>query len=200
MSYSDFTSIAQLAPFGITSITTVNSVIPFTPVEPSQFLQDALTRFIPIATAINTEKARSEYLIAPILSELMATNSQISLFSGRSFNVDPARGLNGFCDFILTQNPDRLTIKSPVAVIVEAKNENINDGIAQCIAEMVAARIVNQLEPHLLDHSIYGCVTTGQVWRFLVLTTAGEVQMDLRDRYLTPIDELLGVLIAMVTR
>ena len=175
-------------------------MIPFTPVEPSQFLQDALTRFIPIATAINTEKARSEYLIAPILSELMATNSQISLFSGRSFDVDLARGLNGFCDFILTQNPDRLTIKSPVAVIVEAKNENVNDSIAQCIAEMVAARIVNQLEPHLLDHSIYGCVTTGQVWRFLVLTTAGEVQMDLRDRYLTPIDELLGVLIAMVTR
>lgn len=181
MSYSDFTSIAQLAPFGITSITTVNSVIPFTPVEPSQFLQDALARFIPIATAINTQKARSEYLIAPILSELMATNSQISLFSGRSFNVDPSRGLNGFC-------------------VVEAKNENVNGGIAQCIAEMVAARIINQLEPHFVDHSVYGCVTTGQVWRFLVLTAVGEVQMDLRDRYLTPIDELLGMLIAMVTK
>ncbi len=199
MSYSDFTSIAQLEPFGITSITTVNSVIDFSPIEPSQFLQEALMRFIPIATAINTEKARSEYLIAPILSELMMLNSQVSVFSGRSFNVDPARGLNGFCDFILTQNPDRLTIKSPITVIVEAKNENVNDGIAQCIAEMVAARMVNQLNPKLVDHCVYGCVTTGQVWRFLVLTPAGEVHMDLRDRYLTPIEELLGLLMAMVS-
>ena len=78
------------------------------------------------------------------------------------------------------KNPDRLTIKSPVAVIVEAKNENVNDGIAQCIVEMVSARIVNQSEHHLLEHSIYGYVTTGQVWRFLVLTAASEVQMDLR--------------------
>jgi hypothetical protein len=43
----------------------------------------------------------------------------------------------------LTLSPEQLAIEVPVVAIVEAKNENINRGIAQCLAEMVAAQRFN---------------------------------------------------------
>ena len=40
--------------------------------------------------------------------------------------------------------PESISIQAPVHTIVEAKKEDINGGIAQCIAEMVAAQIFNE--------------------------------------------------------
>ncbi len=198
MSYSDFKDLDSLKSLGITMIESVQNLITSEAIEPSLFLIEALKRFVPLATAINTEKARSEYIIAPILSEIAFLNSQVSLFSGRNFNVDASRGLTGFCDFILTRNPDKLVIKAPVVVIVEAKNENINDGLAQCIAEMFAAQIINQKNQEENIKTVYGTVTTGQVWRFLSIDKTQVVKVDLNERYLTPINELLGIIVALM--
>jgi hypothetical protein len=198
MSYSDFKDLDSLQSLGITTIESVQNLIVSKPIEPSLFLIEALKRFVPLATAINTEKARSEYIIAPILSEIAFINSQVSLFSGRNFNVDASRGLTGFCDFILTRNPDKLVIKAPVVVIVEAKNENINDGLAQCIAEMYAAQIINQKNLQENIKIVYGIVTTGQVWRFLSIDKM-QVKVDLNERYLTPLNELLGMLVEITS-
>ncbi len=199
MSYSDFKDLDSLKSLGITTIESVQNLIVFESVEPSLFLIEALKRFVPLATAINTEKARSEYIIAPILSEIAFINSQVSLFSGRNFNVDASRGLTGFCDFILTHNPDKLVIKAPVVVIVEAKNENINDGLAQCIASMFAAQIINEKNLEQNIETVYGTVTTGQVWRFLSIDKVKLVKVDLNERYLTPLNELLGILVTITS-
>lgn len=197
MSYSDFTSLDMLIPLGISQITTVDKLVDFKPIAPSPFLTEALKRFVPLATAINTEKARSEYLIAPILSEIVTFNPNTSLFSGKNLTADPSLGLNGFVDFMITANSDKLAIKAPVVTIIEAKNENINNGLAQCIATMYAAFLINRRDPNVGAKTVYGTVTTGQVWRFLALTPNLEVSIDLTDRYLTPIDELLGLLNAL---
>lgn len=199
MSYSDFTSFDKLIPLGISQIITVEKLVDFEPIAPSAFLTEALKRFAPLAIAINTEKARSEYLIAPILSEIVTFNPHVSLFSGKNFTADPSLGLNGFVDFLLTGNSDKLAIKAPLVTVIEAKNENINEGLAQCIATMYAAFLVNRRDPKIGDKTVYGSVTTGQVWRFLALTPNLEVAIDLKDRYLTPIDELLGLLNALLT-
>lgn len=199
MSYSDFKDLDSLRALGITTIESVQNLIVSEPIEPSSFILEALKRFTPLATAINTEKARSEYIIAPLLSEVAYANSQVSLFSGRNFNVDASKGLTGFCDFILTHNPDKLVIKAPVVVIVEAKNENINDGLAQCIASMYAAQIVNQKNLEENIPTVYGTVTTGQVWRFLSIDKTQLVKVDLNERYLTPLNELLGILTAITS-
>jgi hypothetical protein len=198
MAYSDFTSLDQLISLGISTPHPVEKLIDFEPISPTAFLREALHRFVPLATAINTEKARSEYLIAPILSEIAVLNAHTSLFSGKNFTVDPSLGLNGFVDFLLTANPDKLMIKAPVITVIEAKNENINEGLAQCIATMYAAHLVNRRDPNIGAKTVYGTVTTGQIWRFLALTSHLEVLIDLNDRYLTPIDELLGLLNALV--
>jgi hypothetical protein len=73
------------------------------------------------------------------------------LFSGKEFNVAPERGLNGFCDFLISLSPEQLLIKAPVIALVEAKNDNIQLGLGQCIAEMVAAQLFNQQHNALIQ-------------------------------------------------
>ncbi len=86
-------------------------------------------------------------IIAPILIEMRhILKNQISLFSGVKFNVDTSRGLNGFCDFLISLSRQQSFLKAPVVAIVEAKNDNIKSGYAQCMAEMIAARIFNERE------------------------------------------------------
>ena len=51
-----------------------------------------------------TEKAKSEILINPLINEVRRRNpKKMTYFSGYQFNVDEKRGLKGFCDFIISQ-------------------------------------------------------------------------------------------------
>ncbi len=51
------------------------------PVSPS--LRSILDEYVPLATSIHTEKARSEFIVAPILLEVRRLmDRRISLFSG----------------------------------------------------------------------------------------------------------------------
>lgn len=163
----------------------------------SDRLQELLDYNLPLALEIGTEKARSEMIIAPILIELKKIlESKISLFSGREFNIDPERGLVGFCDFLITRSSSQLIIKSPVIIIVEAKNDNIQSGLGQCIAEMYAAQIFNQRQGETLK-TIYGSVTNGTNWKFLKLVNQ-IVQIDVHEYFLNDLSLLLGFLKAFV--
>src|SRR5262249_9094950 len=99
---------------------------------------------IALALAINTEKARSEFIIPPVVAELRRLlGGSFGLFSGVEFDVDSSRGLNGYCDFILTRSPLQSVLTAPVVAIAEARNDNLRTGLGQCIAAMVAAREFN---------------------------------------------------------
>lgn len=167
MAYSDFTLQDLKTDFNL-KLVEVNGFFAAPPVPPSEFLQEALRRNIPLAVAVNTEKARSEFLIAPVLAELKQLQPHISLFSGTDFTVDATRGLSGICDFLISQSSEQLSIESPVAAIVEAKKENLNAAVPQCVAEMIAAQLFNQMNGNSID-AIYGIITTGSIWRFLKL-------------------------------
>jgi hypothetical protein len=160
----------------------------------SDYLQQTLKEYLPLATAINTEKARSEFIIAPILAELRRqANYQISLFSGTEFNVDQEQGLSGYCDYIISCSKEQYFIRVPVLTIVEAKNENIKGGLGQCIAEMVAAQIFNQQEGQILPE-IYGVVSTGTVWKFIVLKE-NLISIDSQEYYINQIDLILAIML-----
>ncbi|MGD1714170.1 hypothetical protein [Dapis sp. BLCC M172] len=167
-------------------------------VVPSQFLIEALEEYLPLAVAIGSEKARSELIVAPILVAVRKhLNKQISLFSGTEFNVDIELGLNGFCDFIISNSTQQVFIESPVIALVEAKNDNLKSGLAQCIAEMVAAQIFNQRQGNNISQ-IYGVITTGTVWQFLELE--GEaVVLDLQEYSVENLPKILGILTSFVS-
>ena len=198
MAYSDFTldDIKKKFQWLIREDTHVFSHV--NSVEVSETLQTILQEYVPLALAINTEKSRSELMIAPILVEFRRmARRQVSLFSGLEFNVDVQQGLNGVCDFIVSHSTEQLYITTPVIMIVEAKNENMKAGLPQCIAAMVAARLFNERQEHSIE-TLYGVVTTGNIWKFLQWAE-GTVYVDLAEYYISHPGQLLGILLSMVT-
>ena len=159
---------------------------------PSAEFAERVRAGVELALAINTEKARSEFIIAPVLMEMRRIlPGAFGLFSGVEFNVDPARGLNGFCDFLLTRSPLQSVLTAPLVAVVEAKNDNLRSGLGQCVASAVAAREFNSRVPGA-PGLVYGAVTTGAAWKFFRLT-GPRLELDRREYFVAELGHILGV-------
>jgi hypothetical protein len=196
MAYSDFTLEMVLEQFNLT-IRETRSLIQSQPVQPTELLVAILEREMPWAIAVGSEIARYSGIIAQVLLEVREMKQQqISVFAGKEFNVDPERKLNGYCDFLISLSPIQSVIQAPVVVIAEAKRGILENGLGQCAAAMVAAQQFNQT--HNLDiPNIYGSVTNGSSWKFLKLSGT-ELVVDITEYDITPIDRLLGILLATI--
>ena len=130
MSYRDFTFPGVVRELSLT-FDNVQLFPDVTPVEVRPEWLRTLQHGTRIAQAVATEKAKSELIIAPILLEVMGLlQDRYSIFSGIDFNVDPAAGLNGYCDFLIARSPILFLVKAPVVAVAEAKNENLQTGLA----------------------------------------------------------------------
>jgi hypothetical protein len=122
----------------------------------------------------------------------------IALFSGIELSVDPEAGLSGTCDFLLGAGPEQLFVTAPLLAVVEAKNENMREGMGPCAAEMVAARILNERAGHT-GTIVYGAVTTGTSWKFMSLSDS-MLRIDLNEYLIAEPDRILGILASRVER
>jgi hypothetical protein len=197
MAYSDFTVESIVGRFSLRLDENADLFSTVGEIPISDHLRATLDENVPLALSIHTEKARSELIIAPILVELRKlARHRVSLFSGIDFTVDPERGLNGVCDYLISRSAEQLYVRAPVLVIGEAKNDNIKGGYGQCIAAMVAARTFNERANNGID-AVHGVVTTGSIWKFLQLT-GGTVRFDVPEYYLNGVGKILGVLLHVV--
>ena len=123
MSYGQFTLPKVIEDFNLNLIEGVSFLSKLEkPIKPSPYIEEILNKNLQLAIALNTEKARSELIICPLLLAVKkALNNEISLFSGEEFNVEAKTGLTGICDFILSRSKEQLFVKAPVAMLVEAK-------------------------------------------------------------------------------
>ncbi len=113
------------------------------PVLPSDWLLETLEKGR--QNAMVSEKARAEFIVTPILLFAQGLpRKQVSLYSGIRLDVDPDKGLKGVCDFVFSQSPPLPFLEAPILVLVEAKKNDVEEGIGQCAAEMVAAQIFNR--------------------------------------------------------
>jgi hypothetical protein len=197
MAYHNFTNLEIKDEFGVEQVFRSGLFERVAPRTASEQLRQMLAKQIPFALAQGSEKARSEYIIAPLFFELREqAGEKISIFSGIRFEVDKKRKLDGWCDFLVSRSPYQSALEAPVVIAVEAKREDFEQGTNQCVAEMIAARIFNDRRK-VITRYIHGCVTTGDVWRFLSLreqlalieTTTYDIRDDL--------DRILGILWAM---
>jgi hypothetical protein len=197
MAYNDFTLDTLIAQFSLQVQEASNYFTPFAPLSMSDLLRQTLQENVPLALDISTEKARSEFIIAPVLLEVRRQlDHRISLFSGVEFNVNPEQGLRGVCDFLLSLSPLQLTIQAPVVMVVEAKNENVKQGISQCIAEMLAAQQFNHERRNAIE-TVSGVVTTGSAWKFLRLTGTS-VMVDTTEYHISQVERIVGILVGML--
>ncbi len=135
-------------------------------IEPSVVLAGILARNMKLP--LKNEKAKSEFIVAPILAEVWEINNNFKPLSGLTFNVDSSKGLKGIADFLISSNPDAQGLDAPIMCVFEAKNDAIEDWYGQCGAEMYAARIFNERKGNDIK-IIYGAVTNGFTWQFLKL-------------------------------
>lgn len=165
MAYSDFTLKQLEKEYGLHSKVAQLFPLPIALVQPSELLRMDMERSNRLP--MSSEKAKSELLITPIIKEIVAKNDYVfNLFLGISLDVQ--NNLSGICDYILSYGKDSLYVEAPIICLVEAKNRALEEGYAQCAAEMYAAHLFNQQENRVLP-VIYGCVTNAFEWIFLKL-------------------------------
>ena len=196
MAYSEFRLPDVIEKFALVTRESAGLFADRPPLPPSATLVEILAFNVPLALMIGNEKARSEFILAPILAELKRLHRpQVSLFSGIELTVDPAAGLNGTCDFLLSLGPEQMYVKAPIVALVEPKNEAMRDGMGQCAAEMVASRLFNERAKNAIG-TVYGTVTTGTVWSFMSLS-ASTLSIDPTEYYIGEPERILGILASM---
>ena len=199
MAYSNFTLETVEKEFKLELLEHAGIFAEIAPIDLSAELTNALARNVPLATTINTEKARSELIISPVLVELREHfDRKISLFSGVDFNVDAENGLTGVCDFLISLSPRQSYIEAPVIVLVEAKNLDLKLGLGQCVAEMIAAQRFNAERGNDIS-CIYGASTTGTDWKFLKLEGKC-LHIDMETYQVAQCEKLLGIFSCMIAQ
>lgn len=194
MAYSDFTLETVGRDLGI-AVHGSDLFGAISPIAAPQWLRDALARGSRIAMV--NEKSRSEFIVAPILLAMRElSGDRVSILSGQRLDVDPIRRLTGECDFLLSNSEQLPRLQAPIMTVVEAKKGEIEAGLGQCIAQMFAAQLYNELNNESTG-LVYGCVTNGDVWQFLNLRS-GIATIDNRRFYLDSLDMILAALLASV--
>ncbi|MCU0341863.1 MAG: hypothetical protein MUE30_18470 [Spirosomaceae bacterium] len=161
------------------------------PMQPSEWLLTTLKRAKTMP--LRSEKSRSENLISPIINEIRQNNIDvIEVFSGEILNADPKAKLNGEVDFIFVHYPQSAEIREPIFNVTEAKRGAVEEGWAQCAAQMYGARVFNQKHDNAIV-DIYGAVSNGYDWQFLSLE-AHQVFIDDSVYTIDNLPQLLGIL------
>jgi len=194
MAFSEFTLESVVAKLGIALKQA--DLFPANPAaDIPQWLPDSLVRGTRLA--LLSEKSRSEFIVAPILlAARELSGNRFAIFSGQNLSGDASLGLSGECDFLLALGPALPPLRSPISAVVVPKKHDVEAGLGQCIAQLVAARSFNEAagRGHL---PMYGCVTTGETWQFLRLV-GSTAELDSRRLYLDNLSGILAVFLAVV--
>lgn len=194
MTFSDFTLRSALRDFGLTEERDTDLFADVPPLEPSPFLRVWLDEFAPVAIGVGSEFARNAYIIAPFLAEAKRRAAgPANVLPGLTLDVDKARGLSGFCDYVITRTPELYFLRGPLAAVVEAKREDVIGGLGQCAASMVAIREFNDKDGTPVP-AVYGAVTSGTVWPFLRLADA-VLSIDRQEYHFRNPAPIVGILV-----
>ena len=198
MSFRDFSypSVCQLLGLTLSQGPLFDSAAEL---DPGPDLLRRVTYGVRVALDVHTEKARSEFIVAPILIELgLRFGGEFTLFSGVPLDVDASRGLNGVCDFLFSRSSNQTVPSAPLMAIAEAKNDSPRDGLGQCIASMVAIREFNA-RYGAQQPQIFGASTSGVLWRFARLVGT-DVAVDSSEYQVSHLGKILGILASIVRK
>lgn len=105
--------------------------------------------------SLNSEIAKRELMIAPLLHELIKIiDAKLNI----EYPIDIDDRLSGTIDYLFRSNQD--------LIVIEAKKGDLEKGFNQLAAEMIA---VDKYEDSGSPPVLYGAITIGEVWRFAIL-------------------------------
>lgn len=188
MAFSNFKTIGEVLKEYQVTYTQGNFVeeIPF---NVPDFFREDLNEVMEDGVVSNSEFAICENLIYPILKEVWKKyKTKLTIWSHQSFNYDEK--LSGFPEYIIAKRSPlgKVVFDKPFFILVEAKQDNFEKGWAQCLAEMIAARSLNQE----INVTIFGVVSNGNYWEFAKLENNFFIQ-DKNPYTINELDKLFGV-------
>lgn len=151
-----------------------------------QETQSRITEILPYVS-LGNETARREFMISPIMHDLIHyAKIEIRI----EYKLKVTEQLQGVFDYLL-QSPNYV-------IVVEAKKEDLDFGMTQLVAELIAL-------DHWLDDfpqtTILGAVTTGRIWQFARLDRQTKYLEQGLENYQIPeqFDPVLRILMQAVT-
>ena len=137
------------------------------PVALNEYLKADLVGFVEGGIADNSEYAICENMIAPILNEVWKSfRQELLLWSHEFLHYDEQ--LNGIPDYLLAKRSalGKIVLDQPYLLVVEAKQDNFDEGWGQCLAAMLAAQRLNENLETSEEIVLSGMVSNGEVWEF----------------------------------
>lgn len=104
--------------------------------------------------SLTSEMARREFLIAPVLMEVLHySEARLDV----EYPIAVSQQLRGSLDYLLQTDATLL--------VIEAKNEDLERGFVQLAVELIA--LDAWLDEDLADTAfLYGAISTGNIWQF----------------------------------
>jgi hypothetical protein len=136
-------------------------------IPPSDFLQTRLQRIEKVFDLRSCEESK-KLVIDAFVEEGLLGFSSLKAWKGANLESD---ALCGEVDYLVAEN--KAYLEAPILCIIEAKKDDFEQGLAQCLVEMQACQWTNQQIGKLID--IFGIVTNADAWRFYTLTAQGQV-------------------------
>jgi hypothetical protein len=137
--------------------------IAITPIDPSDFLQSLLSRLQEGFDIQRSEEGR-KLIIDSVLLEVIHSFPRLKIWKGPKLEGETATGA---ADYLITAK--RAYVATPFLCVVEAKKDDFEQGLAQCLVEMQACQWNNQNTDRDID--IFGIVTNAEGWKFYKLTS-----------------------------
>ena len=154
-------------------------------IPPSDFFQQRLVRLQRHFDLRSCEESK-KLLIDAFCEEALESFPRLKIWKGANLESDTTVGV---ADYLVAEH--RGYLESPFLCVVEAKKDDFEQGLAQCLVEMQACQWSNQQLGQNID--VLGIVTNGQGWVFYKLDTTGTVQETLPYALLSR-ESILGAL------
>ncbi len=155
---------------------------------PSDFLKLRLQRLEQCFDLQNYEESK-KLIIDAICEEAIITFEQLKIWKGAALSSDVATGA---ADYLIAER--KAYLEAPFLCIVEAKKDDFEQGLAQCLVEMQACQWRNTQINKQID--VFGIVTNGDTWKAYKLAIAGAVY-ESTPHATGDLDRVLGLLQAI---
>ena len=197
MAFSDFDLRTVLERVGLMEVRDVDLFAGVAPLEPTRFMRRLAGR-VPGGVGVNTEKAqRIRHRAAPGRSA-SAGRGEANVLPGVMLDVDRERGLCGFCDFLISGSAEYYYLRGPLAVVVEARAGGPDRGPGPVRGVDGRRALFNDRDGTPIP-AVYGCVTSGSIWRFLKLA-GDQLSIDRQEYYLRDANKIVGILVHIMAQ
>ncbi|MFN7789118.1 MAG: hypothetical protein ACK5QY_12000 [Pseudanabaena sp.] len=162
--FSSFTPIEAMKQLNLNDL--IEWQVEIIPKEPSLFFKQRLERLE--CFDLQSVEESKKLLIDAVCEEAIQEFKLLRIWKGASLEGDRA---SGYVDYLIAER--KRYLEAPMLCIIEAKKDDFEQGLAQCLVEMQACQWINHKLGREID--VLGIVTNGTTWNFYKLVRSGQV-------------------------